>query len=225
MEGSKECKTTKIGPSKCIGIIVRESASCQAVTNWAATRECLKKRGPCFICLGKNHLAKDCPLKIISFTCSWRHHVSLCKKESQERQPPTNQIHENATDSKRKEMPYNTRPYQLLQTSTSRPNTFNVGVQDSILLQTAQALIGNEGTSAMEQLTTRSICVKIMWKTCEKKQPCEINYVKATNKMNARFTCMWNFCQASEKFQQTFEIQASQFFLPTMWITVWKKSK
>lgn len=110
------------------------TASCHVVTNRAARRECLKKQGRCFICLRKGHLAKDCPSKITCFKCSARHHVSLCERETQ--------TNGNAIASTRDEVPQNTASYQLLQTST-----FHVGSHDSILLQTAQALIGNRETN------------------------------------------------------------------------------
>lgn len=119
------------------------TASCHVVTNRAVRRECLKKQGRCFICLRKSHLAKNCPSKITSFKCSRRHHVSLCERDSQER----NQTIRNAIDSTRGEIPQNTRSYQLSQTTTSGPSTLHVGSQDSILLQTAQAFIGNKETN------------------------------------------------------------------------------
>lgn len=103
----------------------------------------MKKQGRCFICLRKSHLAKNCPSKITSFKCSRRYHVSLRERDSQER----NQTIRNAIDSTRGEIPQNTRSYQLSQTTTSGPSTLHVGSQDSILLQTAQALIGNKETN------------------------------------------------------------------------------
>lgn len=103
----------------------------------------MKKQGRCFICLRKSHLAKNCPSKITSFKCSRRYHVSLRERDSQKR----NQTIRNAIDSTRGEIPQNTRSYQLSQTTTSGPSTLHVGSQDSILLQTAQALIGNKETN------------------------------------------------------------------------------
>jgi len=103
----KECETAKVRPSKRSDIICRKSASkyiktasCHIMTHHAAGRECLKKEGRCLIFLRKSHLAKDCASKITCFKCSGRHHVSLCKRETQ--------TNGNAIASRRDGAPQNT---------------------------------------------------------------------------------------------------------------------
>ena len=59
------------------------TASCH-VTNKAARTECLKKQGHCFACLKRNHLMRDCPSNMTCFSCSGRHHISLCDLSPQE---------------------------------------------------------------------------------------------------------------------------------------------
>ena len=47
------------------------------ITNRDARRQILKKQGRCFICLKRNHIAKDGASRNTCFKCSGRHHVSL----------------------------------------------------------------------------------------------------------------------------------------------------
>lgn len=93
------------------------STNCHVVTNRAARQDILRKQGRCFICLRKNHLARDCESKGSCFKCSRRHHVSLCDNLS--RIPPVPE-------------------------SAAKTNTLQVSSQDNILLQTAQAFVGVE---------------------------------------------------------------------------------
>lgn len=116
------------------------TASCHMVTNKAARRECLRKHGCCFVCLKRSHLARDCPSNMACLKCSARHHVSLCEmdREPQQRQPESMVSQNNGNTT-------NTRPYRQ-PSQVSQTRAFYVGLHDSILLQTAQAFIGNENT-------------------------------------------------------------------------------
>lgn len=117
------------------------TASCHVVTNKTARRECLKKQGRCFICLKRSHLARDCPSNMACLKCSGRHHVSLCEMamKPQQRQPESMVSQNNGNTT-------NTWPYRQ-PSQASQTRTFYVGSHDSILLQTAQAFIGNGNTS------------------------------------------------------------------------------
>ena len=105
------------------------TASCHVVTNKMARKEYLKKQGRCFICLRKSHLARDCRSKISCFKCSGRHHVSLCEMEPTTETMANRQINVNSGNTTNRQHP------------SAHASTLHVGSQDSILLQTAQALI------------------------------------------------------------------------------------
>lgn len=74
--------------------------------------------------------------------------------------------------------------------------------------------------------------VKIMWKVCEKKEPCEINVKNFTCAQYQRFTCMWKFfvmhvnffpyiwtsCNVCEFFFHTWNnLAICEIFLLCMW--------
>ena len=111
------------------------------VTNKTARRECLRKQGRCFVCLKRSHLARDCPSNMACLKCSGRHHVSLCEMDMrpQQRQPESMVSQNNGNTA-------NTRPYRP-PSQVSQTRAFYVGSHDSILLQTAQAFIGNGNAS------------------------------------------------------------------------------
>ena len=54
------------------------SKDCQIVTNISARKQALIKEGRCFLCLRKNHLARDCESNNKCFKCSRHHHISIC---------------------------------------------------------------------------------------------------------------------------------------------------
>ena len=56
------------------------SAKCQAVSDISARRNLLRKQGRCFLCLRKNHLARDCTSPSKCLNCSQLHHVSICPR-------------------------------------------------------------------------------------------------------------------------------------------------
>ena len=55
------------------------SASCGTVTDISARRNLLKQQGRCFVCLRRNHLARNCPLNKVCRICSGNHHMSICE--------------------------------------------------------------------------------------------------------------------------------------------------
>ena len=55
------------------------SASCGTVTDIGARRNLLKQQGRCFVCLRRNHLARNCSLNKVCRICSGNHHMSICE--------------------------------------------------------------------------------------------------------------------------------------------------
>ena len=55
------------------------SASCGTVTDISARRNLLKQQGRCFVCLRRNHLARNCSPSKVCRICSGKHHMSICE--------------------------------------------------------------------------------------------------------------------------------------------------
>ena len=77
------------------------STSCSIVTDVSARKKVLKGEGRCYLCLKKNHLARQCPSKSKT-KCfhfgAFSHHVSFCEKsEERETQETTQVPNKNAT--------------------------------------------------------------------------------------------------------------------------------
>lgn len=58
------------------------SASCGTVTDISARRNLLKQQGRCFVCLRRNHLARNCSPNKVCRICSGKHHMSICENAS-----------------------------------------------------------------------------------------------------------------------------------------------
>ena len=65
-----------------------ESSQCSSITDIKRRKELIRKNGRCFICLKKNHMARDCKSKLRCSKCEHRHHTSICEPKSSE-QPGT----------------------------------------------------------------------------------------------------------------------------------------
>ena len=131
--------TISITCSYCRG--EHTSANCHVVTDRAKRRQELRKQGRCFRCLKKDHVAKDCTSAKVCPKCSGRHHVSLCE-ESQARQSSEGKNSVPQTSS--------TAPPQTREAGTGNTATtnFHVSSYDSILLQTAQAIVQSPQSNA-----------------------------------------------------------------------------
>ncbi len=133
------------------------SASCFVVTDIDARKQILKKQGRCFLCLKRNHLARDCESKFSCKHCSGKHHVSLCYKSRQgvatySRQSLATRRGEvqnsnQPFDSLGKEQTTEltdtrTRDEKSAKFNTKETRNYHVCSQDSVLLQTAKAKVG-----------------------------------------------------------------------------------
>ena len=58
---------------------VHSSVNCKTVSDIRARKNLLRRQGRCFICLRRNHLAKNCTSTSQCLNCSKRHHVSICE--------------------------------------------------------------------------------------------------------------------------------------------------
>ena len=122
----------------------------QATTPQQSRKERMPKKARLlFVCLKRSHLARDCPSKMACLKCSGRHHVSLCEMDREPQRQPESMVSQNNGKTT------NTRPYQQ-PSQVSQTRAFYVGSHDSILLQTAQAFIGNGNASIFDSGSQKS---------------------------------------------------------------------
>ncbi|CAB3997663.1 Hypothetical predicted protein [Paramuricea clavata] len=130
------------------------SASCFVVTDIEARKQILRKQGRCFLCLKRNHIARDCESRYMCKYCSGKHHVSLCNNNSRQslatnsrqslatrQESNSRQQLGNVQDSLAKE-----QTTQLRDTkdtgNTKETRNYHACLQDSVSLQTAKAKVG-----------------------------------------------------------------------------------
>ena len=54
------------------------SSSCNIITDIGARKNVLRRERRCFICLKRNHVARNCSSNIKCHECGQRHHISVC---------------------------------------------------------------------------------------------------------------------------------------------------
>ncbi|CAB4039577.1 G2 M phase-specific E3 ubiquitin- ligase, partial [Paramuricea clavata] len=123
------------------------SNSCSTVTDRNERKEILKRSGRCYICLRKNHVARECKSKIKCFKCDKRHHISICPSNSKVKpNPPEQEASHQPTPSEEhpRMQPQGHQPTNQTreQPQNTHVNMF-VDAQSSILLQTARDFIYN----------------------------------------------------------------------------------
>ena len=133
------------------------SASCFVVTDIEARKQILRKQGRCFLCLKRNHIARDCESRYICKYCSGKHHVSLCNINSRQslatnsrqslatrQELNSRQQLGNVQDSLAKEQTTQLMDTKLTKNTgnTKETRNYHVCLQDSVLLQTGKAKVG-----------------------------------------------------------------------------------
>ncbi|XP_068757291.1 uncharacterized protein [Montipora capricornis] len=101
------------------------SFNCTSVTDPEKSKEILKKKGRCFVCLRRGHVSNCCPSEYKCKKCFGRYHISVCSGGFQ--------LPQNATQGNAIEQPNVTQP------GPGAMATLHVGGKNSVLLQTATA--------------------------------------------------------------------------------------
>ncbi len=123
------------------------SSKCNIITDIAARRAILRRKGKCFACLKSGHIVRHCPSKFRCPKCENNHHISLCEGVKPKQNPP--------------------KPNQEQQPIQQGNQTFaNVCTNSnvSVLLQTASAMVGNP--NAPQQPKAKS---RIVFDSCSQK--------------------------------------------------------
>ena len=132
------------------------SDHCKSIVTVEDRRQILKEAGRCFICLRKGHISRECRSHMRCSGCKGRHHISICYRGSggvshqplktsndsrgsggASHQPPSNPGNDRGNSRGRPSLDPTATPYE----STS--TTLHAGSSDTVLLQTAQAIVYN----------------------------------------------------------------------------------
>ena len=97
-EGRKVTEPTQ-GPTCTYCKQGHASSYCRVVTDKKARKNILKQQGRCFICLRKNHMARNCASKGKCFNCTGRHHISICEGRNTRPQSDQRPVGQSETTS------------------------------------------------------------------------------------------------------------------------------
>ena len=132
-------------PTCCYCQRPHSSNSCTNVTQIEARKQILKRSGRCFCCLRRGHISRECRSPHKCPKCAGRHHVSICQKNhlndlshrattNSESQPVPPEVSEATKSGLNPDATAFVAPTSV---------TMCVGVDKSVLLQTAQVSIHN----------------------------------------------------------------------------------
>ena len=129
------------------------SASCPIVTDIAARRAILRRKGKCFLCLRSGHIIKHCDSQYKCQRCGGHHNVSICEKNTFKPPVPGDKISQQheSTGNQQSNQP---KTAQGTQTESS---TYYVESNTAVLLQTAQSLVGKVGVVMDEKHKARIV--------------------------------------------------------------------
>ena len=135
------------------------SASCPNVTDIAARRAILRKKGKCFLCLKSGHIIKHCDSQRRCQKCGGHHHVSICEKNASK--PPTlgSKLgqQQNPVSNQQENQPKSETKSEAAQGTQTEASIMYVESITVVLLQTAQSLVGKVGSVMDQKHKTRIV--------------------------------------------------------------------
>ena len=140
------------------------SASCPIVTDVAARRAILRKKGKCFLCLRSGHIIKHCDSQYKCQKCGGHHHLSICEKNANKPPAPGGKVEQQHDPVRQQHDPV--RQQQVNQPSTksetaqgtqTETSTMYVESNTAVLLQTAQSLVGKVGSELVGKHNARIV--------------------------------------------------------------------
>ena len=149
------------------------------MTDIAAPRAILRKKGKCFLCLKSGHIIKYCDSQHKCQKCGCHHHVSICEKNSSK--PPTlgsklgQQQH--PVGNQQENQPKSETKSETAQGTQTEASIMYVESSTVVFLQTAQSLVGKDGSVMDQKHKTR-----IVFESCSQR-----SYIsnKMRNTLNA----------------------------------------
>ncbi|XP_028415550.1 uncharacterized protein LOC114538622 [Dendronephthya gigantea] len=132
-------------------------ASGPIVTDRAARRAILRKKGKCFLCLRSGHIIKHCDSHYKCQKCGGHHHLSICEKnDSKPPAPGSEADQQHNPEQSQKDCKLKPKPDNGQETQ-SEASTMYVESNTAVLLQTAQGLVGEVGSNADRKHNARIV--------------------------------------------------------------------
>ena len=129
------------------------------MTNIAARRAILRKKGKCFLCLKSGHIIKYCDSQHKCQKCGGHHHVSICEKNANK--PPTlgRKLgqQQNPMGNQQENQPKSETKSETAQGTQTEASIMYVESNTVVLLQTAQSLVGKVGSVMDQKHKTRIV--------------------------------------------------------------------
>ena len=133
------------------------SASCPIVTDVAARRAILRKKGKCFLCLRSGHIIKHCDSQYKCQKCGGHHHISICEKNANKPPAPGGKVEQQRDPVRQQQVNQPSTKSETAQGTQTETSTMYVESNTAVLLQTAQSLVGKVGSELVGKHNARIV--------------------------------------------------------------------
>ena len=111
------------------------------------------KNGRCFVCLKRNHRARECRSSLRCCACGRRHHISICSGSSTGNSDPSKAPQRSKLSSATSQGASTSHSTKTSQTNQPAVMTMFVGVRTPVFLQTANVMVYRPGNPTVSHKT------------------------------------------------------------------------
>ncbi|KAL5474082.1 hypothetical protein EMCRGX_G028656 [Ephydatia muelleri] len=130
-----------------------QPSHCMRVTDIEEKKSILMKNGRCFVCLKRNHRARECRSSLRCSACGRRHHISICSGSSTWNSDPSKAPQRSKLSSATSQGASTSHSTKTSQTSQPAVMTMFVGVRTPVFLQTANVMVYRLGNPTVSHNT------------------------------------------------------------------------
>eukprot|EP00731_Ephydatia_muelleri_P027563 Em0019g436a len=130
-----------------------QPSHCTRVTDIEEKKSILMKNGRCFVCLKRNHRARECRSSLRCSACGRRHHISICSGSSTWNSDPSKAPQRSKLSSAISQGASTSHSTKTSQTSQPAVMTMFVGVRTPVFLQTANVMVYRPGNPTVSHNT------------------------------------------------------------------------
>ena len=129
------------------------------MTDIAARRAILRKKGKCFLCLKSGHIIKYCDSQHKCQKCGGHHHVSICEKNANKTPTLGSKLgqQQNPVGNQQENQPKSETKSEIAQGTQTEASIMYVESNTVVLLQTAQSLVGKVSSIMDQKHKTRIV--------------------------------------------------------------------
>ena len=129
------------------------------MTDIAARRAILRKKGKCFLCLKSGHIIKYCDSQHKCQKCGGHHHVSICEKNANNTPTLGSKLgqQQNPVGNQQENQPKSETKSEIAQGTQTEASIMYVESNTVVLLQTAQSLVGKVSSIMDQKHKTRIV--------------------------------------------------------------------